>query len=134
MNNQTGRKVFRWSTPAPNWDGSIPKPWRVADASTLREILAKHGYPNAIAYVEHEGAHNLFVGLRDNRNAAQHDKGMRALAALLRRLKIGNVTMATAPAGWRQSYAGILLLDPMVGGKKTTKSYRKKNPRGSRYK
>lgn len=74
---------FKWSTPAPSWDGSIPKPWRVADLQALKTWMALGGYPDRVAYAEHDGD-GMWVGVRDNRDSAKHAA---ELAALLGKLK-----------------------------------------------
>ncbi len=91
-------KVFSDSTPARNLDGSTPKPWRVAHANVLKDMLASAGYPNSIAYVEYErdasnGKKQLWVGLRDNRDVHKHELALKALAAKMRGWRIGKVTL-----------------------------------------
>lgn len=83
-------RAFRWSSPAANLDGSIPKPWRCADADGMRGVLADLGYDNDRAYVEHASEIRtrkaLWVGLRDNRNKVEHTSQIAILANALRAL------------------------------------------------
>ena len=80
--------IFRWSSPAPNIDGSVPKPWRVSDKDLALKWLKKMFNFKDI-YVEYESERygknqiKLWVGLRDNRDKAAHaDRIMHMFDAL----------------------------------------------------
>lgn len=68
---------FTWSTPAPNWDGSKPEPWRVAHREDALKWL-KRLFPDiSDIYVDYEanlqrGRLQIWVGLRDNRDPQDH--------------------------------------------------------------
>ncbi len=79
----TTENVFTWSTPAPLYDGTVPAPWRVAHRDAMEAALAERGLNHAAAYAEHDGA-GLWVGLRDNRDPAQHSARVIALGDDLR--------------------------------------------------
>jgi hypothetical protein len=69
-------RIFRWSTPAPNVDGSVPNPWRVSDKDLALAWLKKM-FDHRDIYVEYESDHyrgkvQLWVGLRDNRDRQAH--------------------------------------------------------------
>lgn len=86
--------VFGWSTPAANWDGSIPAPWRVAHKAALEARLAAAGYPHAVAYVDYEtvgGKQALYIGLRDNRDLSKHAANLERLGDVLEGMKLGKV-------------------------------------------
>lgn len=86
--------VFGWSTPAANWDGSTPAPWRVAYKATLEARLAAAGYPHAVAYVDYEtvgGKQALYIGLRDNRDLSKHAANLERLGDVLEGWKLGKV-------------------------------------------
>lgn len=99
--------VFRWSTPAPNNDGSVPKPWRVSDASALRELLANRGYGDRVCYVEHDGKTRLHVGVRDNRDPVKYTEAVVELDMLLS--SIGFTTALKVSEG---KVLGIAVFDP----------------------
>jgi hypothetical protein len=88
--NVLATQVFAWSTPAPNIGGDIPRRWRVAHADVLRDILGRIGYDERVAYVEYLNDNPrykaVWVGLRDNRNAAQHTANLLVLADKLKAL------------------------------------------------
>lgn len=96
---------FKWSAPAPNWDGSIPKPWRVADLQALKTWMALGGYPDRVAYAEHDGD-GMWVGVRDNRDSAKHAA---ELAVLLGKLKAAGANAVGVKRDGR--IVGIRVLD-----------------------
>lgn len=116
--------VFGWSSPRPNIDGSIPKPWRVAHADVLKVMLTRAGYPESAVYTEylskpdHEA---IWVGVRDNRDVKGHSAALEKIATLLRSWKIGKVVRMRS--GGRLS--GLELVDRL----KKRKTVRVKKPR-----
>jgi hypothetical protein len=82
-------RIFRWSHPARNVDGSYPLPWRVSDFDALEALVRDLGYSHADAYVTYcrpvRRFESLCVGLRDNRNREAHKARTAELALALER-------------------------------------------------
>ncbi len=90
---------FHWSNPAPAFDGSPIAPWRVSNVANMLALLTSLGYADTgcnltSAYVEHDGAYKLWVGLRDNYDPVAHSAALATLADVLRSigLKVRPVT------------------------------------------
>ena len=70
-------RPFDWSTPAPVISGEMPKPWRVAHADRAGILLSRLFPQYDDIYVDYgdglfRGRLQLWVGLRDNRDAVAH--------------------------------------------------------------
>ena len=77
-------RPFTWSTPAKNWDGTTPEPWRVAHREEALTWL-KHLFPDIRdIYVDYEangwhGRLQIWVGLRDNRDPQDHSARLQGM-------------------------------------------------------
>lgn len=76
-------RVFRWSTPAPNIDGTVPMPWRVVDIDIFKAHLETY-QDLGRTWCEHDGR-GILVGMRDERDAPVRHAKMVELAQRLRR-------------------------------------------------
>lgn len=79
------QRPFGWSTPAPATKGEMPKPWRVAHADRATALLKKMFPQHKDIYVDYgdgafRGKLQLWVGLRDNRDAEAHSARMEEVA------------------------------------------------------
>ena len=78
--------IFHDSTPAPNIDGSIPRPWRVASADALADLLAE--LTDLDCWVEHaldwRGCASLYVGLRSKVTPAERNATLTDVAERIR--------------------------------------------------
>lgn len=75
---------FRWSTPAPSFEGKPLVPWRVTDKDTAHKLLRKLT-PYSDLYVDfwsdkYRGKLQLWVGFRDNRDKEAHSARLEELA------------------------------------------------------
>jgi len=109
--------IFTDSTPAPLLDGTIPKPWRVAHADRLRDLLASLGYRSRQAYVEYgsgssKAPKRLWVGLRDNRDRMAHAVDLVCLQGVLVAL---GLTVKVERRSWGVS--GLWVVDSNVSSK-----------------
>jgi len=74
---------FGWATPARDYKGHTPQPWRVPHKERATAWLASK-FKHADLYVDyqsgrHEGREQIWVGLRDNRDKASHRAKLKAM-------------------------------------------------------
>lgn len=101
---------FKWSTPAQNFNGTYPMPWRVADADAAKKmvmrIAKRAGLDVRDLYVDHwsgyQGHQTLWIGLRNNRYKDEHRFRLRELHKELKKF-----TKAVMEDGW------IMLVDDL---------------------
>lgn len=102
------QKPFDWATPATNIDGSFPEPWRVAHKD-LALVWLKKMFKDRDIYTDYSskksgGKETIWVGLRDNRDKADHEQRIMYIFDTLR------------DAGWpvarsRGGYTHLFLVD-----------------------
>jgi hypothetical protein len=87
-------EVFGWATPAPNINGTVPEPWRVAhDDRALAWLKGLFRFTDLFTYdlyvtyesKEFRGKKQLLVGLRDNRNSQLHQSRIESMFTSLQK-------------------------------------------------
>lgn len=78
-------RPFGWATPAPTAPGEIPNPWRVHYIDRTLLLLKKLFPEQKDLYTDHadgtfRGREQVWIGLRDNRDAEAHAARMEQLA------------------------------------------------------
>ncbi len=111
-------RVFGWSTPAPDWRGNVPAPWRVRDkeaaARWLRTVAADPGIWVDYWYGEpgepDPGVERLSVGIRDARTAPERRQ---RLGRLLEVMKAGPYAGQIHPTGPDLGSSILILSDDL---------------------
>ena len=105
--------AFKWSTPAKNYDGSYPMPWRYADAEAAEKFLkgfARKRFPESqrdlyvVSNSDWAGYKTLWLGLRDNRDKQAHQARLEKIYRELTKAKAAKLRMED---GW------IMIIDDL---------------------